>query len=377
MRIIAIANQKGGCGKTTTAVNLSACLAELKKNVLLIDLDPQGHATLGLNVKPQELSKTMYNVLTPSDQNKVRLDEIIISITDKLDLAPANIMLSAIEQELSGKPEREAKLMQAISLMVTSKTYDYIIIDCSPSLGLLTFNGLRASHELIAPVETGFYSLHGISRLLETVNLIGKQLNYKIDVKALVTMFDRRTKFSHEVKEEIAKHFSGCVYKALINNNVKLKEASSYGVPVIAYNKRCRGAEDYTMLAKEVIAQAKVKKVVNIDVQSNEPQKQKEEDTVLQPAPTEMSAVKKGAVLTFHADDAREVWIAGDFNNWVNSVQEKMENIEKGVWAKVLHLEPGKYQYKFVVDGKWLVDPKNPKIERDLSGNVNSLLEIK
>ena len=376
MRVIAIANQKGGCGKTTTAVNLSACLAELGKNVLLIDLDPQGHATLGLNVKGQELSKTMYNVLTPDAESKARLDEIIIPISDNLDLAPANIMLSAIEQELSGKPEREAKLMQAISLMVTSKTYDYVIIDCSPSLGLLTFNGLRASKEIIAPVETGFYSLHGISRLLETVNLIGKQLNCKIQVKALVTMFDRRTRFSHEVKEEICKHFSGKVYNALIHNNVKLKEASSYGMPVIAYNKRCRGTEDYTMLAKEVVAQVKAKEVIDKDVRAEEPKQQKTENTPLEPKDQEMT-LKKSAVFTFYGTDAKQVEIAGDFNNWVSSTQGQMENIEKGVWARVLHLDPGKYNYKFVVDGKWIIDPKNPNVSRDTSGNVNSLLEIK
>lgn len=338
-------------------------------------MDPQGHATLGLNVKPQELSKTMYNVLTPSVENKARLDEVIMPISDNLDLAPANIMLSAIEQELSGKPEREAKLIQAISLMVTNKTYDYIIIDCSPSLGLLTFNGLRASTELIAPVDIGFYSLHGISRLLETVNLIDKQLNCKIQVKALVTMFDRRTRFSHEVKEEICKYFSGKVYETIIHNNVKLKEASSYGLPVIAYDKRCRGTEDYTMLAKEVAAGDKVKKVITKEVQAEDTEQQKTENTPVEPTEQTMPA-KKGAVFTFYGAGAQKVEIAGDFNNWVSSTEGQMENIEKGVWARVLHLDPGKYQYKFVVDGKWIIDPKNPKIERDLSGNVNSLVEI-
>ena len=376
MRVIAIANQKGGCGKTTTAVNLSACLAQLKKNVLLVDLDPQGHATLGLNIKPQELTKTMYNVLTPNTDNKSRLDEIIISISNNLDLAPANIMLSAIEQELSGKPEREAKLMQAISLMVTNKTYDYIIIDCSPSLGILTFNALRASSELIAPVETGFYSLHGISRLLETVNLMGKQLDYKIKVNALVTMFDCRTKFSQEVKEEIYTYFAGKVFKTLIHNNVKLKEASSYGMPIVAYYKRCRGTEDYTALAKEVVAQAKTKKesAKTIEPKGNQTSQSKIKEVKVE---EKQSAEKKGAIFTFYGNDAQKVEIAGDFNNWMSSTEGQMENIEKGIWVRVFHLDPGKYQYKFVVDGKWIIDSKNPKIERDTSGNINSLLEIK
>jgi len=365
MRIIAVANQKGGCGKTTTAINLSACLAQLKKNVLLIDLDPQGHASLGLNVKPEELSKTMYNVLTPKQDDKFRLDEVIISISEYLDLAPSNIMLSAIEQELSGKPEREAKLMQAISLMVTTKTYDYVIIDCSPSLGLLTFNGLRAASELIAPVNTGFYSLHGIGRLMETIRLIDKQLKYKIKVKALITMFDRRTKFSHEVKEEIYKCFSGNVFEHVIHANVKLKEASSYGVPVISYDKRCRGAEDYSALAKEVVSQARDKA---------KPDKAgvSELESLVKEVP-----LKKGAVFTFYGPEAKNVEIAGDFNNWINSVESRMENIDKGVWAKVFHLKPGRYHYKFVVDGEWITDPNNPNIEKDSSGNINSLLEVK
>jgi len=364
MRIIAIANQKGGCGKTTTAINFSACLAQLRKNVLLIDLDPQGHATLGLNVKSQDITKSMYDVLSTSPERKVRLDEIIIPISDKLDIAPANILLSAVEQELSGKPEREAKLLQSISLMVMKKTYDYVIIDCAPSLGLLTFNALRAAGEIIAPVETGFFSLHGISKLLETVHLINKQLKYKTNVKALVTMFDRRTKFSREVKDEIYKYFSGNVFKTIIRSNVRLKEASSYGVPVITYDKRCRGAEDYLQLAKEVIASEK-----------KMPQLRKDTSVQQETAPEE-SRKKEGTMFTFYASDAENVEIAGDFNNWVAAQESKLEKIENGVWAKVYHLQPGRYRYKFVVDGRWILDPQNPNVESDSTGNLNSLLEV-
>ncbi|MFH1062553.1 MAG: AAA family ATPase [Candidatus Omnitrophota bacterium] len=368
MRIIAVANQKGGCGKTTTSINLSACLAALKKNVLLIDLDPQGHASLGLNIQPQDLSKTIYNVLTTDSEAKFRLDEVIIPISENLDLAPANILLSAIEQELSGKPEREAKLFQAISLMVSKKTYDYVIIDCSPSLGLLTFNGLRAATELIAPVDTGFFSLHGISRLLETVNLIDKRLNCQIKVKALITMFDSRTKFSHEVKDEIYKYFSGNVFETVIHNNVRVKESSSYGVPVAAYDKRCRGAQDYSALANEVESPMSKEKAKDKTSSASE-----KITSFIQ----EVQQVKKGTVVTFNSLDAKNVEIAGDFNNWVSSVDTKLERIDNGVWAKVIHLKPGAYKYKFVVDGQWITDPNNPKLEIDEVGNKNSILEVK
>ncbi|MBU1087815.1 MAG: AAA family ATPase [Candidatus Omnitrophica bacterium] len=368
MRVIAIANQKGGCGKTTTSINLAACLSGLKKNVLLIDLDPQGHASLGLNVQPQNLAKTIYNVLTTDPEAKLRLDEIIVPISENLDLAPANILLSAIEQELSGKPEREAKLFQAITLMVSKKTYDYVIIDCSPSLGILTFNGLRACTELIAPVDTGFFSLHGISRLLETVNLIDKRLNCQIKVKALITMFDQRTKFSHEVKDEIYKYFSGNVFETVIHNNVRVKEASSYGVPVAAYDKRCRGAIDYIALANEIDSpksKEKAKAVTNSAAEK------------ITSFIEEVQHVKKGTVVTFQSDNARNVEIAGDFNNWISSVDSKLERIDNGVWAKVIHLKPGAYKYKFVVDGQWVTDPNNPNLEIDEVGNRNSILEVK
>ncbi|MFH2138279.1 MAG: AAA family ATPase [Candidatus Omnitrophota bacterium] len=360
MRIIGIANQKGGCGKTTTAINFSACLAQLKKNVLLIDLDPQGHATLGLNIKHDDLEKSMYNVLTPDAAEKVRLDEIIVPISKNLDLAPATILLSAIEQELSGKPEREAKLYQAISLMVMKKTYDFIIIDCPPSLGILTFNALRASGEVIAPVDTGFFSMQGISKLLEITNLISSRVKTSIKVNALITMFDKRTKFSQEVKEEIHKYFSGNVFNTIINNNVRVREASSYGMPVISYDKNCRGAVDYMALAKEVIKPPARNLIEKIVSQAFGPKK-----------------IEQGVLFTYSAPGAAQVEIAGDFNGWVAASESKLENVNDGVWAKVYRLNPGRYRYKFVVDGQWVVDPNNPNIETDEVGNSNSLLEIK
>jgi chromosome partitioning protein len=364
MRTIAIANQKGGCGKSTTAINLSACLAEQGRRVLLVDLDPQGHATLGLNIKSQDLDKSMYDVLTPTDEKRVDLRSIILPISENFELAPSNILLSAIEQELSGIPARETRLHQALSQLAQTRTYDYISIDCPPSLGLLTFNGLHACAELIAPVDTGFFSLHGISKLLEIVQLIDRHAKNKIRVKALITMYDRRTKYSKEIKDEIEKNFAGSVFQTLINNNVHLKEASSYGVPAIAYDRRSRGANDYSQLAKEVIleeSEEAVKAVAQVDTEYY----------------TGLQREKDHVVFSLYAPSARSVGIAADFNNWTPGPDSSLEAIRKGVWARSYNLKPGVYQYKFVVDGKWMTDPKNPQTQNDTAGNVNSVVEIK
>lgn len=360
MRIIAIANQKGGCGKTTTAVNLAASLAQIKQSVLLIDLDPQGHATLGVNIKHADIQVDMYNVLTPQLEKKVRLDEVILPISRNFDLAPATILLSAIEQELSGKPEREAKLFQAISLMVNKKAYDYIIIDCPPSLGLLTFNALRTAQEVIAPVETSIYSVEGITKLMDIVGLIGNRLKSKIPTKALLTMFDKRTKFSGEIKNKLTNLMAGNVFKTVIHNNVRLREAVNYGMPVIVYDKRSRGAGDYLDLAKEVIKPDSVIAKKN-DIKNSEAPK----------------LLPDGVLFSLDAPEAASVQIAGDFNDWVAAGESTLETTRKGIWAKVCRLNPGRYRYKFVIDGQWVIDPNNPNVETDAAGNMNSFVEIK
>jgi len=362
MRIIAIANQKGGCGKTTTAVNLSASLAQANRRVLLVDLDPQGHSTLGLNIKPIDLEKSMYDVLTIRDELRIPLSNILINISPNLDLAPSNIILSAIEQELSGKAEREEKLYKAISELWMTTSYDFVIIDCPPSLGLLTFNGLTAANEVIATVDAGFYSIHGIGKLFEIAQLIEEKLGHKIQIKALVTMFDTRTRFAHEVKDEINKYFNGNVYDTLINTNVRLKEASSYGQPIITYDKRSMGATDYSNLAKEVLRSPMKDTVTTYE--------QKSDQTPLG------KKITSDVEFTFIDPDAKSVYIAGDFNGWKISDESRLQKVKEGEWRKVFNLESGRYQYKYVVDGEWITDPQNPKTELDRSGNKNSLLEI-
>ncbi|HPZ07646.1 MAG TPA: AAA family ATPase [Candidatus Eremiobacteraeota bacterium] len=248
MRIISIANQKGGCAKTTTAINLSACLAIKDKKVLLIDLDPQAHASVGLNIETPNLEYTIYDVLT----RDVPLEKTIINISENFDLVPSDIVLSAAELELAGVIGRENELSTRIKKL--NMSYDYIIIDCPPSLGLLTFNALKASKEVMITIETSYFALHGVGKLLQTLRLLEEKLNHHISYCALATMHDKRTNLAREVLEEIRSYFKDKTFKTVINMNVKLKEATSHGLPIIKYAPQSQGAQDYMALAQEVIS---------------------------------------------------------------------------------------------------------------------------
>lgn len=251
MRIIAITNHKGGCGKTTTAINLSAGLARCDRKVLLVDMDPQAHSTIGLNIKPQELEKTIYNVLI--DPKEVVLNEIIIEITANLDIVPSDIVLSGAELELAGVIGREKELSRAIEEL--KKDYDYIIIDCPPNLGLLTFNALVASGEAIIPIESSFFALHGVNKLLEVIQIIKDKLDHSVKTYILATIFDRRTKIAKEVFAELNRFFQEKMLKTVINTNVKLRESVAKGVSIFDYDESATGAKDYGELANEVIKQ--------------------------------------------------------------------------------------------------------------------------
>ena len=249
MRIISVINQKGGCGKTTTAINLSACLSRLKQRVLLIDLDPPGHASLGLNLRPEEVTRGMTEVLTQGTY----LDDVICeSVCSNLDVAPANITLSAVEQILSGATHKEKKLLVAIEKM--QHRYHYVIIDSPPNLGILTFNALRASQMAIVPIEMGFFSLHGVSKLKEIVEVLRQHSGHRVELHALATMVNMRMRFTQAVLEEIRGHFNGHVYGTVIRNNVRLREAAKHGVPVIEFESKSIGAQDYQAVAEEVLA---------------------------------------------------------------------------------------------------------------------------
>ena len=248
-KIIAIANQKGGVGKTTTAINLSACIAYYGKRVLLADLDPQGNATTGLGINKKQLEKSSYDVII----NDEPVNDIIIGTSqENLFIVPSDISLAGAEVELVSLMSRESKLKLALDEV--RDDYDYIFIDCPPALGLLTLNALTAADTVLVPIQCEFYALEGLSQLLDTVKKVQRYLNRKLTVEGVVmTMFDVRTNLSAEVVDEVRKYFGDKVYKTVIPRNIRLGEAPSYGEPIIRYDSKSKGSEAYLGLAKEVL----------------------------------------------------------------------------------------------------------------------------
>ena len=253
MKIISIANQKGGCGKTTTAINLAAALGKNGKRVLLIDLDPQAHATLGLDIKTQD---SIYNVISKLTPRKLKLDNIIQRVDDSFDIAPSNILVGTLEQELSDEIGRELKLKAVVDPI--RDRYDYILIDCAPSLGILTVNALRLSDDLIVPAETSRFSIQGVIHLQDIVNLIRDRLDHEIRTRILVTMFDSRLRHSFAMLDVFREKFKGILLDTIIHINVKLKEAAVAGQSVSSFDKYCRGSKDYHSLSKEIISVDKI-----------------------------------------------------------------------------------------------------------------------
>ncbi len=252
MRTIAIVNQKGGCGKTTISINLASALAEAGQKVLLVDMDPQSHCAVGLAVPEQQVEQSIYDVLISRSRNEpIKLTEILWQISDKLELAPSSIDLSAFEQQMAGIPDRECCLKDAIEGV--KNDYDFTIIDCPPAVGLLTFSALRAATEVIVPVETGYFALHGLSKQLETLSILCKRCSQHVKVAVLASMYDIRTKMAREILAELREHFSDKMYTTIVNFNTKIKEAASFGQPINEYDPASKGQKDFETLAQEII----------------------------------------------------------------------------------------------------------------------------
>ena len=380
MRAIAIVNQKGGCGKTITAINLSAFLAREQRRVLLVDMDPQGHATLGLLRDSSGLQKTIYDVLT-REQDATALRDIIVSVRENLDLAPADILLAALPEELAAAPGKENRL--AAAMKEIRQDYDYIIVDCAPSVGLLTFNALKVCSEAIIPVEPSFFSLHGIGMQMETLDLLARKAGHDIRARALITLYTGRYDFVKAVAEEIRKHLGDRSFNTVIRFSVKLAEAAGHGLPVAEFSTRSAGFADYRTLAREVLEQESPKEVSSIVEEVAEeaslPASVEALDQIESRLQTRIEAsppqrVGEGVLFTIEAPGARCVQLAADFNGWVANGNEMQSS--GSIWTKVVPLPPGRYHYRYVVDGGWQTDPLNVNIEPTPWGGYNSVLVL-
>ncbi|NVM21113.1 MAG: AAA family ATPase [Desulfobacterales bacterium] len=359
MKKICLVNQKGGCGKTTTAINLASCLAGEGKNVLLIDMDPQGHSALGLGVKPEHIDDSIYEVLS----GKIPINKAIQTLRENLEAVFSNVVLSAFEQVMAGAPGREFKLTGCLADI--ENDYDYLIIDSPPSVGLLTFNGLMASDEVMIPVDPSFFSLHGLGKLLHTIRIIEEKIRHQLSIKILASNIDRRTNFGRDMVETLKARFPENCFRTIVHTCTRLREAASHGKPISEYDKHCVAFRDYQNLTEEILdEEAKMKSEffgIRAPVEVEERQKE---------------PMKKEIAFTFEAPADAAVQVAGDFNDWVPESLQLTESQGRPLWQKAISLKPGSYQYKYLIDDRWLPDPANDKTVDDLFGGANSIISV-
>lgn len=368
MRTIAVVNQKGGCGKSITSINLAAFLAREERRVLLVDMDPQGHATLGLLADAVQPSTSMYDVFVrETGRQPTRLGDVIRTVRENLDVAPADIRLSAISERLAGLVGREDILSEAIASV--EGRYDYVVVDCPPNVGLLTFNALKACSEAIVPMDPSFFSLHGLGKQLETINVLAQQTDHHIVARVLVTLYSGRSPFAKAVLDEVRRHLAGRHFETVIRYSVKLAEAASHGVPIAHYTRHCVGFDDYQALAAEVLQQETMRPTRERVLNGSAAGAREGDDWAGRLAP---AVTPEGVMFTIEAPDAERVQLAGDFNNWTADGNE-MEGTG-GVWTKVVKLPPGRYRYRYVVDGRWQNDPLNAAVEPNRFGGDDSVL---
>ncbi len=427
MRIIAIANQKGGTGKTTVAINLSASLAREGKRTLLMDLDPQGQCALGLAVPEHQIELSVADALKADPAAEpFDLKRIIWQISAQFDLAPSRTDLAEFEDDQPNSEEAEKRL--AALLETVSESYDFAILDCPPHIGRLTRSALRAAGEVIIPVDTGYFSLHGLTKQLASIDKIDARLKRRHRVTVLANLYDVRTKLAREILAEMRRKFDSRLFKTFINVNTKLREGASYGQPITEYDPASMGSRDFANLAHELIAQESApeseRPLVEMETAARESAlvaaripngpsadlirqadalaenaarllatsetligREKQTAPRVERLTHEVTRQKieeiygpqcreDGVIFTACIPGARAVQLAGDFNGWNPGVTPMMANGRRDVFQTKLKLHPGRYRYRLVIDGRWVNDPHNPAVESNPYGDLNSVLEV-
>lgn len=358
MRTVSVINQKGGCGKTTIAINLAAAFGAMKKKVLLIDMDPQAHASLGFDVTHHDVQHTTYDLLT---NPRTRVSDSKFTIDDYIDIIPSAPILSAVEQELSGKPGRETRL--GAKLARIGDEYDYIIVDSPPNVGLLTFNALMASSEVIIPVDPSYFSLQGLTRLRDTLDLLENETKHKILVHILVNNIEKRTTFCRDIVAELERHHGHLVMDCTVSHSVKYKEAALRGRSIFDMNRADRLKREFLAVAGEL--EEKKQSILEMDdiagwmVRLHGPK-----------------VVEEDVLFSLDAPNAGNVCLTGEFTNWSNTGIRMLRDDDDGLWKIRLHLDPGDYEYRFIVDGVWIKDPHNVDSVLNEFGQENSLLIV-
>lgn len=456
MRIIAIANQKGGCGKTTVAVNVAACLARENQRTLLIDLDPQGHCALGLAVPEEQIEVSIADILSAEDGRlPADLTRVTWQISSNFDLVPSRTDLSRLERALASVHDREQRLARALAPL--HDRYDFVVLDTPPHIGFLTESALYAADEVVVPVDTGYFSLHGLSKQMDTIRELRTRWNKPLTLRILANHYDVRTKLAREILAELRKRHGDAMFSTFINFNTKLKESASLGQPITEYDPASSGCRDFVRFARELIALKSAAAATTVssrphDVlmpapssagaafaasmlpQANGPvfvtadrstpaaalPRAADDRELLaradalaadaskllattqtligpgrpfsgearpQPAPTAVQTARKieriygpqplddGILFVFAGRGARRVQLAGDFNDW-NPDRTPLQHIDDDTFQIKLPLGPGRYRYRYVVDGNWRNDPANHRVETNPFGDLNNVVEV-
>jgi chromosome partitioning protein len=358
MRTIAVMNQKGGCGKTTIAINLSCAFSRLGKRVLLVDIDPQAHASVGLGIESEKLDVTSYELLMDP---RTQVADSIVQHGANLSVIPASAVLSGVEQELADREGRETRLIEKIS-QLGEGAFDLVIIDCPPSVGLLTFNALIASDEVLIPIDASYFSLHGLVKLRETLEVLEEELRHVVRVHVVCNDIDTRTRFSNELLDEVDRFHSGVLVDAFISHTVRLKECAARGVSIFEMSDATRASDQFLALARELLA-----KEPRIDTKDMKSWMQRLHGP---------RKVAEGVLFTLDAPHARSVRVTGKFNNWSKEGVALKRDTKDGLWKVIVDMKPGEYEYRFIVDGAWMRDPGNKRFIPNGFGQENSVLVV-